>query len=170
MEATYYKDTMRSYMIIPCPEEAETESYQYRMLEMNRIPGLLACGLRHIDGERFLYYDITGRQSMQSLYEGRKISGAEFFHMIRELDRVSESISAAKRSAPHFGQNREPSGSNVPHLSQYILILPVSGLSRTGLSALPASILLRRSKAACDNKFLILSYHLCGCEARFRFL
>lgn len=93
MEATYYKDTMRSYMIIPCPEEAETESYQYRMLEMNRIPGLLACGLRHIDGERFLYYDITGRQSMQSLYEGRKISGAEFFHMIRELDRVSESIS-----------------------------------------------------------------------------
>ena len=51
MKVTYYKDTMRSYMIIPCPPEAGTTGYQYRMLEMNRIEGILPCGLRHIDGE-----------------------------------------------------------------------------------------------------------------------
>ena len=102
MEATYYKDTMRSYMIIPCPEEAETENYQYRMLEMNRITGLLPCGLRHIDGMRYLYYDITGKQSMQSLYEGRKISGTEFLRLIRELDRVSESISGYLLDEQHL--------------------------------------------------------------------
>ena len=107
MEATYYKDTMRSYMIIPCPEEAETESYQYRMLEMNRITGLLPCGLRHIDGRRYLYYDITGRQSMQSLYEGRKISGKELFRLIRELDRVSESISGYLLDEQHLVLSQE---------------------------------------------------------------
>ena len=50
MEATYYKDTMRSYMIIPCPEEAETENYQYRMLEMNRITGLLPADFDILTG------------------------------------------------------------------------------------------------------------------------
>ena len=107
MEATYYKDTMRSYMIIPCPEEAETENYQYRMLEMNRITGLLSCGLRHIDGMRYLYYDITGKQSMQSLYEGRKISGTEFLRLIRELDRVSESISGYLLDEQHLILSQE---------------------------------------------------------------
>ena len=62
MKVTYYKDTMRSYMIIPCPPEAGTTGYQYRMLEMNRIEGILPCGLRHIDGESFLYYETTGKQ------------------------------------------------------------------------------------------------------------
>ena len=74
MKATYYKDTMHSYMIIPCPPEAETAGYQYRMLEMNRIDGILRCGLRHIDGRGLLYYDATGKQSLKGLYEGRKIS------------------------------------------------------------------------------------------------
>jgi hypothetical protein len=94
MKATYYKDTMRSYMIIPCPPEAETEGYQYRMLEMNRIDGILSCGLRYIDGERFLYYDITGKQSMRGLYEGRKIRGEELFHLLRDIEQNMEVDSA----------------------------------------------------------------------------
>ena len=102
MEATYYKDTMRSYMIIPCPPEAETEGYQYRMLEMNRIDGLLSCGLRYIDGERFLYYDITGKQSMRGLYEGRKIRGEELFHLLREIERVSGSLAGYLLDEQHL--------------------------------------------------------------------
>ena len=93
MKATYYKDTMHSYMIIPCPQEAETTGYQYRMLEMNRIDGILQCGLRHIDGTGLLYYDTTGKQSLSGLYEGRKIPGAEFFKLLEMMERVSESLS-----------------------------------------------------------------------------
>ena len=93
MKTTYYKDTIRSYMIIECPAEAETRGYQYRMLEMNRIEGLLSCGIRHIDGVKYLYYDITGKQSLQALYEARKIPGTELFKLLRSVDAVSESLS-----------------------------------------------------------------------------
>ena len=93
MKTTYYKDTIRSYMIIECPAEAETKGYQYRMLEMNRIEGLLSCGIRHIDGIKYLYYDITGKQSLQALYESRKIPGSELFKLLRSIDAVSESLS-----------------------------------------------------------------------------
>lgn len=93
MKVTYYKDTMRSYMIIPCPPEAGTTGYQYRMLEMNRIEGILPCGLRHIDGESFLYYETTGKQSLSALYEGRGIPGAELFSLLEALGDVSGTLS-----------------------------------------------------------------------------
>lgn len=93
MKVTYYKDTMRSYMIIPCPPEAGTTGYQYRMLEMNRIEGILPCGLRHIDGESFLYYETTGKQSLSALYEGRGIPGAELFRLLEALSDMSGTLS-----------------------------------------------------------------------------
>ena len=107
MKATYYKDTMHSYMIIPCPPEAETTGYQYRMLEMNRIDGILQCGLRHIDGTGLLYYDTTGKQSLSGLYEGRKISGTELFKLLETLDRVSGSLSKYLLDEHHLVLNEE---------------------------------------------------------------
>ena len=80
-------------MIIACPPEAETKGYQYRMLEMNRIDGLLPCSIRHIDGAKYLYYDITGKQNLKTLYEERKITGAEMFRFLKATDAVSESLS-----------------------------------------------------------------------------
>ena len=107
MKATYYKDTMHSYMIIPCPPEAETTGYQYRMLEMNRIDGILQCGLRHIDGTGLLYYDTTGKQSLSGLYEGRKIPGAELFRILETMDRVSGSLSKYLLDEQHLVLNEE---------------------------------------------------------------
>lgn len=98
---------MRSYMIIPCPPEAETEGYQYRMLEMNRIKGLLPCGLRYIDGERYLYYDISGKQSMQGLYEGRKIAGNELFNLFRDMERVCGSLAGYLLDEQHLVLSKE---------------------------------------------------------------
>ena len=107
MEATYYKDTIRSYMIIECPPEAETTGYQYRMLEMNRIEGLLSCGTRHIDGERFLYYDITDKQSLMALYEARKIPGTELFKFLKAVDQVSGSMSKYLLDEQHLVLDEE---------------------------------------------------------------
>ena len=107
MEATYYKDTMRSYMIIECPPEAETTGYQYRMLEMNRIDGLLSCGTRHIDGVRYLYYDITGKQSLMALYEARKIPGTELFKLLKAVDQVSGSMSKYLLDEQHLVLDEE---------------------------------------------------------------
>lgn len=107
MEATYYNDSIRRYMIIPCPPEAETEGYQYRMLEMNRIEGLLSCSLRYIDGVRYLYYDITGKQSLQGLYEGRKIAGAELFNLLADMERVSRSLAGYLLDEQHLVLTKE---------------------------------------------------------------
>lgn len=80
-------------MVIPCPPEAQTTGYQYRMLGMNRIEGILPCSLRHIDGTGYLYYDITGKQCIAGLYEDRKIPGEELYKLLEDAVSVSGAIS-----------------------------------------------------------------------------
>ncbi len=68
-----YADAMSNYLILRCPEDGK-EDYQYRMLAVNRIQGLLPCSARVIDGESFLYYCITSKQSLARKYEHCMIS------------------------------------------------------------------------------------------------
>lgn len=91
MQVSYYKDSIKKYMVVPCPEGVV--GYQYRMIEMNRIDGILPCEVRYIDGDRFLYYEITGRQSMKSLFEDRRISGAQFRNFLQAIERISDILS-----------------------------------------------------------------------------
>ena len=46
------------------PEKEIGGSYALRMLSENRINGLLPFQEKRIDGETFLYFNITSRQSL----------------------------------------------------------------------------------------------------------
>lgn len=41
------------------------------MISRGGIKGLLPCSLRYIDGNAYLYYDITSRQNIAQLFEKR---------------------------------------------------------------------------------------------------
>ncbi|MBQ9612656.1 MAG: FHA domain-containing protein [Lachnospiraceae bacterium] len=45
-----------------------SRGYQYRMLAANSVEGLLPCACRSINGQQYLYYDITSRQNLEDLY------------------------------------------------------------------------------------------------------
>ena len=93
MEITYYRDAEHNYMVILCPQQEDTTGYIYRMMELNRIDGLLACSVRHIDGSKYLYYDITGKQSVESLYGSRKVPPATLWSFLRCLGGIRQSLS-----------------------------------------------------------------------------
>ena len=73
MEVKYYKDLRHNFLIIRNMDEP-VNGYQFRMITNNKIGGLLPCKERHINGELFLYYEITSKQSLLSLYENRRIN------------------------------------------------------------------------------------------------
>lgn len=87
----YYKDAMTNYLIIRCPETT-LEGYQYRMLAINRVQGLLPCSVRKIDGESFLYYEITSRQNIARIYEHRFISGKEMKQILYSLAQMNQML------------------------------------------------------------------------------
>lgn len=74
MEYSYYRDARHHYVTIPC--EA-IETYQYRMLAANRMDTLIPCSIRSVDGQRYLYYDITARENMEEFFRGHGSASAE---------------------------------------------------------------------------------------------
>lgn len=69
----YKRELNHSYMVLRSNAYNITENYAYRMMTQNRIGRLLECSQRYLDGETFLYYDISSRQPLERLYESRKL-------------------------------------------------------------------------------------------------
>ena len=72
MKAEYKRDMNHNYLILYGESEINTDSYQVRMLVGNVIPSLLECRIQGMDGQFLVYFDITSRQSLSTLYEDRK--------------------------------------------------------------------------------------------------
>lgn len=72
MDVRYQRDMNHNYMVILCEEGLDEKSYETRMIFANKIPGLLSCHTRYIDGKTYLGYDVTSRQSLAFFCENRK--------------------------------------------------------------------------------------------------
>lgn len=83
MRAEYKRDMNHNYLILHGDEVPDTDSYQVRMLVGNGMPSLLKCRLQGIDGNFLIYYDITSKQSVASMYETKKM-GMEDLRLIFE--------------------------------------------------------------------------------------
>lgn len=61
------------------------EDYQMRMLQANEIEGLLPVKGRGIDDVSFYDYNVSGKISMQAMYERSKIGGEDLKMFLRQL-------------------------------------------------------------------------------------
>lgn len=66
-------------------ESVYSEDYQMRMLRENRPEGLLAVNGRGINGTSFYDYNVSGKISMQAMYERTKISADDLKMFLRQL-------------------------------------------------------------------------------------
>ena len=93
MEIRYYRDSSHNYLVL---ENAgiSTEDYQYRMLENNKIDGIIPFSLRSVDELTSVYYEIDSRQSLENKYGSKKMSYDQLQGFIREVadtaDRLGE--------------------------------------------------------------------------------
>ena len=102
METEHYRDAFHTYLVLPEPEEAQQGGYQYRMLAANKIPGLLPCGLRTVDGERKLCYDITARQKLSVFYAERGIDAAGMRQLVTDLAELKKELTAYLLDPEHL--------------------------------------------------------------------
>lgn len=94
MKAEYRRDAKNNYLVLEAPENTDREMYSIRMIENNKIPGLLPMHSSLRDGALFFYYEITSRQSLESLYEKKKL---ECIDMINILSGIQETLQALRR-------------------------------------------------------------------------
>lgn len=79
LETKYYKDYKHNYLIIKDNGCLSKNVYQRKMMTENVIKGLIPTSEKHINGELLLYCEITSKQSLRSLFDGRMI-GADFLY------------------------------------------------------------------------------------------
>lgn len=85
MQVEYKKDLHHSYLVIPMEEDVTISQYCIKLLERQRVEGLLALEQRVMNNQRMLYYEITSKQSMQSVLVKTTLS-------YRQLQKLCENI------------------------------------------------------------------------------
>ena len=84
----FVNDLNCNYLTIPY--EGGEDSFALRMMTENVSEAFLPMELRRLDGQTYLYYNISGMQNMEILYGEKPIDRKTFQEFIRQLSRAME--------------------------------------------------------------------------------
>lgn len=73
LQTEYVRNLNCNYERLLLEKNPEENRYQYCIVTRGGIKGLLPCSLRYINGQAYLYYDISSVQRLTQLYEERRI-------------------------------------------------------------------------------------------------
>jgi len=74
LQTEYVMNLHCNYERLLLNQKPEDKRYQYCILSRGGIKGLLPCSLRYIDGQAYLYYDISSKQNIAQIFERRCIT------------------------------------------------------------------------------------------------
>lgn len=74
LQVEYVRNLNCNYERILLDKKPEEKRYQYCILSRGGIKGLLPCSLRYINGQAYLYYDISSRQNVAQLFGNKAVS------------------------------------------------------------------------------------------------
>lgn len=92
IEAKYFKDYKHNYMILKCEETNMGENYLQSMLTYNKIDGIVKCSVRNVNGEIYLYYDISSKITFENLYQGKKMSYEQVRDFFSQMDLIYRNL------------------------------------------------------------------------------
>ncbi len=88
LETEYVRNCNCNYERLHLEEKPQEKRYQYCILSRGGIRHLLPASLRYMDGEAYLYYDISSMQNVQQLFSQRVIKRVwikDFLWGVRQL-------------------------------------------------------------------------------------
>lgn len=93
LNTEYIRSLNTNYERLRLEQKPEEKKYQYCMISRGGIKGLLSCSLRYIDGEAYLYYDITSRQNIAQLFEKKPMTRQWVMDFLWSMRRVRQEMS-----------------------------------------------------------------------------
>ena len=91
MEIQYYKDAKHNYLILEAKIDEENV-FQYKMLENNRIEGLLPFSLRNMDEASYLYYEMDSKQSIKNRYDRKKMPYEKLLRFLSDMVQITKNV------------------------------------------------------------------------------
>lgn len=91
MNAEYKRDLQNNYLILEAPD-AEEDDYRLRMAEQNPVSGLLPFHSARKDGILYLHYEITSMQTLEGIFENRRMGYEDIFFLLAGIRAALESM------------------------------------------------------------------------------
>lgn len=88
-DSEYIKSMNCNFERIKLEENPEEKRYQYCIINRGGIRGLLPCSLRVINGDAYLYYDITSKQGLGQMFRRKTIGRQWIKDFVWNLKRIS---------------------------------------------------------------------------------
>lgn len=92
LETEYVRNLNCNYERMMLEEKPEENRYQYCILSRGGIRFLLPCSLRYINGDAFLYYDISSKQNMAQMFERRTIKREWMKDFLWGMERMQQEL------------------------------------------------------------------------------
>lgn len=91
MEVRYERQMRHNYLIVK-PEHSRYENYECRMLMENAIEGLLKFRFQEAEDGGCYFYEITSKQPLNRILEGRTISRNEIVKLISSIAEILDRL------------------------------------------------------------------------------
>ena len=82
LEIRYQSDLYGSYLLI-LAEDLDHDKYAFKMLEKNKIKGVLTCKESMEDGRFYLHIDITGKKNLYQEYQEKEMNLQEMTYLFQ---------------------------------------------------------------------------------------
>lgn len=92
MKVRYRNDLYGNYMLIEIPKEEDTSQYSYKMLERNRIAGVLNCQERMEDGKSYWYADVSKKRNLVQEYQDKKLQLEDMIAIFQQVTPIVEEV------------------------------------------------------------------------------
>lgn len=92
LETEFVRNLNCNYERILLEEKPKESRYQYCILSRGGIRFLLPCSLRYINGDAFLYYDISSTQNITQLFEKRVVKREWMRDFLWGMERMQQEL------------------------------------------------------------------------------
>ena len=92
MEVKYRTDLYTNYILMEIPEDVDNQIYSFKMIEKNRLKGVLASKTRMEDGKGYLYLEVGNRRSLVDIYKDNEMDLEEMTRIFQGLLPILEEL------------------------------------------------------------------------------
>ncbi len=124
MEVRYRNDLYGNYMLIEIPGSVDSSQYSFKMLEKNKIPGVLPCKERVEDGKGFWYVDISKKRTLAQEYKDKEMQLEEMVLIFQQITTILEDLRMYLLNETMVVIDPEYIFRDIENDSLYVLILP----------------------------------------------
>lgn len=92
LQEKYIRENGSNYMMIESPEKPGDESYHVKMLLKNVVHKFLPIHIKNINNIQIYFYDISSKQPVSRIYEGRNIKRDDIINIVMYVSQMIDVV------------------------------------------------------------------------------